>query len=62
MVGGFSADVVIFGVRLASLIKLICEHQLALMRPVCGRYSQLNPEHSCVAEILIRKIDKSGAP
>lgn len=56
-----TADVVIFGARLDHLTKLICEHQLAVVRPVSGRYSQLNPEHPWVAEILIRRIDKPGA-
>jgi hypothetical protein len=56
-----TADVVIFGARLAKITELICEHKLAAVRPLASRYSELHPQHPWVAEILIRRIDKSGS-
>ena len=55
-----TVDVVILGARLVHLSNLLCEHKLAVVRPVSGRYSHLNPDHAWVAEILVRRLDKSG--
>jgi hypothetical protein len=56
-----TADVVVLGARLVQLTKTIAEHKLAVVRPVSGRYSRLNPEHPWVAEILIRPLKSGGA-
>jgi len=34
---------------------------LAIVRPLSGRYSNLEPTQPWVAEIVIRRLDKSGA-
>jgi len=55
-----TADVVIFGARLVRLTDLLREHKLAVVRPLSGRYSNLEPTQPWVAEIVIARIDKSG--
>ena len=55
-----TADVVIFGARLVRLTDLLREHKLAIVRPLSGRYSNLEPTQPWVAEIVIRRLDKSG--
>jgi hypothetical protein len=55
-----TADVVIFGARLVRLTDLLREHKLAVVRPLSGRYSNLEPTQPWVAEIVIRCLDKSG--
>lgn len=58
---GFStADVMILGARLVRLTDLLREHKLAVVRPLSGRYSNLEPTQPWVAEIIIRRLDKSG--
>ena len=56
----YTADVVILGARLVHLTALLCDNKLGVVRPVSGRYKELNPEHGWVAEILIRPLPKSG--
>ena len=55
-----TADVVIFGARLVRLTDLLREHKLAVVRPLSGRYSNLEPTQPWVAEIVIARLDKSG--
>jgi hypothetical protein len=55
-----TADVVILGARLVRLTDLLREHKLAIVRPLSDRYSNLEPTQPWVAEILIRRLDKSG--
>ena len=55
-----TADVVMVGARLVRLTDLVREHKLAVVRTLPGRYSELEPHQSFVAEIVIRRLDKSG--
>jgi hypothetical protein len=55
-----TADVVILGARLVRLTDLLREHRLAIVRPLSGRYSNLEPTQPWVAEIVIARLDKSG--
>ena len=55
-----TADVVLLGARLVRLTDLLREHKLAVVRPLSGRYSNLEPTQPWVAEIVIARLDKSG--
>ena len=57
----YTADVVILGARLVDLTAHLCDNKLGVVRPVSGRYKDLNLEHPWVAEILIRPLAKSGS-
>ncbi len=56
-----TADVVILGARLGDISSALCEHKLGIVRPISGRYKELNPAHPWVAEILIHPVSKSGS-
>jgi hypothetical protein len=47
-----TADVVVFGVRLAGLADLLREHKLAAVWPLAERYANLFPDKPVVAEIV----------
>ncbi len=55
-----TADVVVLGARLDYLTARLCDQTLSSVRPVSGRYKELNPDHPWVAEILIRPLPKLG--
>lgn len=55
-----TADVVVFGARLAFLVDLLRDHKLAAVWPLAERYSNLEPSQPFVSAITIRMLDKSG--
>ena len=54
-----TADVVLFGLRLATLADLLREHKLAAVWPLPERYGNLEPSQPFVTVITIRMLDKS---
>jgi hypothetical protein len=57
-----TADVVLFGLRLATLAERLREHKLAAVWPLAERYSNLDPSQPFVTNITIRMLDKSDKP
>lgn len=58
-----TADVVVFGARLAFLADLVREHKLAAVWPLGERYSNLEPSQPFVSGITIRLLsDTSDKP
>jgi hypothetical protein len=51
-----TADVVVFGARLAFLVDLLRDHKLAAVWPLAERYSNLEPSQPFVSSIAIRPL------
>lgn len=57
-----TADVVVFGARLAFLVDLLRDHKLTAVWPLGERYANLEPSQPFVSAITIRIIDKADKP
>lgn len=51
-----TADVVVFGARLAFLVELVRDHKLTAVWPLAERYSNLEPSQPFVSSIAIRPL------
>ena len=56
-----TADVVVFGARLAFLVDLLREQKLAAVWPLAERYSNLEPSQPFVSSITIHLLGKANA-
>ena len=52
-----TADVVVFGVRLALLVDQLRDQKLAAVWPLAERYATLEPSQPCVTGITVRLLD-----
>lgn len=56
-----TGDVVVFGVRLASLLDHLRDQKLAAVWPLADRYANLEPAQPCVTGITVRLLDSKAS-
>lgn len=55
-----TADVVLFGARLAVLVEKLQTHSLTAVRPLDTRYAHAFGQNPWVARVVVNRIDKQG--